>query len=436
MAERNFDALVVTGPAIDNPAMYYLANGARVGEGTVLIRKRGESPLLIVSPFERDEAAKSGLPVINDNKYGWLDILNEEHGHRLRAAVREWEAIFADLGVRGMVALYGREEQGRTMALVEEFNARRNGVQLVGEFADTVFEAAWTTKGPEEVERIRSVGARTVTVVGNTAEFLSSHRAAKGVLVKRDGSPLTIGDVKREIRRWELELGLEDPEGVIFAIGRDAGVPHSQGEDDEPIALGKTIVFDIFPREAGGGYYFDFTRTWCLDFAPPQVEKAYRDVMDTFEALLAGMKMNDLCRIHQLRTCQLLEDRGHPTRCSNHNTTKGYFGSLGHGIGLSVHERPYFSEYEGNPDAIAPGCVVTIEPGLYYPDDGGFGIRIEDCLWMNPATGRLETLADYSKELVLPVKGRKSRVTSGKEKSQLLRAKSSKRTAKRKRARA
>lgn len=404
MAERGFDALLVTGSGIDNPAMYYLTNGAKVGEGTVLVKKRGESPTLVVSSFEIDEAAKSGLPVIDYNKYEWMKILNEEHGNWLKTEVRLYEAIFADLGVRGTAAMYGRVDQGRALALAQEFNARQNGVQLVGEFEQTVFDQAWTTKDAEEVGRIRAVGDKTVTVVGNTAEFLQSHRAANGALVKSDGSPLTIGDVKREIRRWLLGQNLEDPEGVIFAIGRDGGVPHSVGEDRDQIALGRTIVFDLFPREAGGGYYFDFTRTWCVGYAPPQVEKAYRDVLDIFNTVVAEIKMDDPCRIHQLRTCQFLEERGHPTRCSHPRTTTGYFSALGHGIGLSVHESPRFGEYEGNADTLAPGCVVTIEPGVYYPDEG-FGIRIEDCFWMNPKMGRLETLAEYSKELVLPVKG-------------------------------
>lgn len=423
MAERNFDALMVTGPSADNPVMYYLSNGAHVGDSTVLVKKRGETPTLIVSSMERDEAAKSGLRVIEWSKYDPLKILNEEKGDRLRAAVRDYEAIFADLGVHGAVALYGREEQGRTMALAYEFNHHRNGAHLVGEFAGTIFEAAWTTKDSDEVQRIRAVGAKTMTVVANTAEFLSSHRAADGVLVKKDGSPLTVGDVKREIRRWELDLNLDDPEGAIFAIGRDAGVPHSRGEDRDPIALGKTIVYDIFPREAGAGYFFDFTRTWCMGFAPPQVEKVYRDVRDTFEAVMAEMKMNELCRSFQTRACDLFEERGHPTVRTDAKTTKGYIHGLGHGLGLSVHERPTFSDYEGNTATIAPGCVVTIEPGLYYPDDGGFGVRIEDCVWMNPRAGRFESLGDFPKDLVLSVKERRSRRQAAGRKAQRARAK-------------
>jgi Xaa-Pro aminopeptidase len=414
MAERNLDALAAAGPASGNPVVYYLSNGARVGEATLVVKKRGAAPVLIVSSMERDEAAKSGLQIIEWSHFNPLRTLNEERGNRLRAAVRNYEAVFAELGVRGAVALYGRQEQGRTMALAYEFNARQNGAHLVGEFDQTVFDVAWTTKDAAEVERIRAVGARTIAVIGNTAEFLQAHRAVDGVLVKKDGSALTIGDVHREIRRWEAELNLEDPDGAIFAIGRDSGVPHSHGEPGDPLTLGRTIIYDIFPREAGGGYFFDITRTWCLGFAPPEVEKAYRDVLDTFDTLMSEMQMGDLCRPHQQRACDLLEARGHPTLRSDPKTRQGYVHSLGHGVGLNIHERPHFSDFEGNPDRLEPGCVVTIEPGVYYPDDGGYGVRIEDCVWLNPATARFETLGDFPKDLVLPVKqARGGRRTQG-----------------------
>ena len=100
-------------------------------------------------------------------------------------------------------------------------------------------------------------------VVGATEDFLTSHRAKDGYLVKADGSRLTVGDVKAHIRQALTAENIVDAEsGTIFAIGRDAGVPHSRGRDKDPIALGKTIVYDIFPAEPGGGYFFDFTRTW------------------------------------------------------------------------------------------------------------------------------------------------------------------------------
>ena len=404
MKERGLDALVVNGASLNNPVMYYLINGAQVGEGSMVVKKRGEAPKLLVNLMERDEAAKSGLEVLDWRKYDYRNILKEEGGDRLKAGIRLYRTLFDDLGISGTVARYGMVEQAIAIAFTEAFNQADTGVRLVGEYPFTIFDEAWKTKEEDEVKRMRALGRKTMSVVGNTAEFLQSHAASGGVLVKKDGAALTVGDVKREIRRFIMDEGIEDPEGVIFAIGRDAGVPHSSGEDADPIALGKTIVYDIFPREPGGGYFFDFTRTWCIGHAPPEVEKAYRDVHDTFKTLMAEMKMGDQCRTYQIRTCELLEERGHPTVGSDPKTEKGYIHSLGHGVGLNVHEPPFFGDSEGNTDTLDPGCVVTIEPGVYYPDDGGYGIRIEDCVWMNPSTGKFESLGDYSKELVLPVR--------------------------------
>ena len=405
MGERGFDALFVTGSSLNNPVMYYLANGAAVGEGTMLLKKRGEAPVMFVHQMERDEAAKSGLNIVDSGKYDYRNLLKEAEGNRLLASIKFREAIFADMGIAGKVSLYGMNEQGSALTFYNAFNAAQDKVQIVGEYSDTIFDSAWTSKDAEEIERIRRVGAKTMSVVGNTAEFLQSHRASNGALVKNDGEPLRVGDVKREIRRWLMEEGIEDPEGVIFSIGRDAAVAHSSGKDTDVVEPGKTIVYDIFPREPRGGYFFDFTRTWCVGHAPAEVEKAYQDVLETFDTLMSEMKMGDLCYLHEVRACDLLEARGHATHRSDPRSQSGYYHSLGHGVGLNVHERPYFGIFEGNTDTLAPNSVVTIEPGVYYPEDGGFGIRIEDCVWMNPDTGRFEALADFSKELVLPIKG-------------------------------
>ncbi len=54
-------------------------------------------------------------------------------------------------------------------------------------------------------------------------------------------------------------------------------------------------------------------------------------------------------------------------------------------------------------DVLLPGSVVTIEPGLYYPDRG-MGIRLENTIYLAPE-GAIETLADYPLDLVLKVKG-------------------------------
>jgi Xaa-Pro aminopeptidase len=119
---------------------------------------------------------------------------------------------------------------------------------------------------------------------------------------------------------------------------------------------------------------------------------------------MRALKPGELCRSYQALTCDLLEARGHPTIRSNPRTTSGYVHSLAHGVGLEIHERPGFQLVESNTATLDPGMVITIEPGVYYPERG-YGVRIEDCIWLNPSTLKFETLARYHKNLVLPVKG-------------------------------
>lgn len=404
MNERNIDALIVTGASHANPIMYYLVNGASVGEVTTLIKKRGEAPVIFANSMERDEAAKSGLLVVDRNAFDPWRLLNEEKGDQLKAKARLLLAMLDSLNVkRGRVAVYGREEQGAAFVLWNEVMKMNPAIEIVGEYADTIFDLARQTKDADEIVRIKSVADRTIQVVQKTWDFLASHKAKDNALVKSDGSSLTIGDVKKMIRQWSMELNIEHPDDFIFAIGRDAGVPHSRGTETDVIALGKTIVFDIFPAEAGGGYFFDFTRTWCVGFAPPEVEKVYNDVLEVFNIATDSMQMNAPCARYAAMTNDYFESHGYATLRKDSKTTEGYVHSLGHGVGLDVHESPSLRDYEGNKDTLKPGVVITVEPGLYYPSKG-FGVRIEDYLWVNPKTNVVETIGEFKKDLVIPLK--------------------------------
>ena len=415
MHDRGYAALLVTGSSVNNPPMYYLANGAKVGDTTLLVKKYGEAPVIVANSMEREEAAQSGLRVVDVNQYRFAELLKAEKGDRLRATARLYGRILADLGVRGTVAAFGQRDQGATLALLTTLNCLGLGVNVVGEFDQTVFDRAAVTKGPEEVKRIRAVGKKTVKVVAAVEAFLVSHRAQAGYLVTQEGRRLTIGDVKRRIDQLLMAEGLVDAEaGTIFSLGREAGIPHSRGVDRQPLALGQTIVFDIFPAEPGGGYFYDFTRTWCLGYAPPEVEQAYQDVLDTFKAVLKALRPSESGSVYQKLTCDILEARGHPTLRSQPGTTSGYVHSLGHGVGLKIHELPRLSEAagqgaaDGHADCLKPGVVFTVEPGVYYPERQ-FGVRLEDTLWLNPATLKFEVLAPYPKTLVLPIQGAKAK---------------------------
>ncbi len=87
---------------------------------------------------------------------------------------------------------------------------------------------------------------------------------------------------------------------------------------------------------------------------------------------------------------------------STPGTPEGYVHSLAHGVGLNVHEAPYFPTRAAR-YWLQRGNVFTVEPGLYYPSRG-YGIRIEDTVYLNEA-GSLESLTDCPYDLVIELKG-------------------------------
>ena len=83
-------------------------------------------------------------------------------------------------------------------------------------------------------------------------------------------------------------------------------------------------------------------------------------------------------------------------------TERGYVHSVGHGLGLNIHEMPFSGASAGDNELLSIGSVFTIEPGLYYPDEG-YGIRIEDSFYVRQ-DGKIELFANYPYDLVLKMK--------------------------------
>jgi Xaa-Pro aminopeptidase len=402
MQERALDALFIAGAPTQNPAMAYFTGAAHITNAYVL-KRRGLDPLVMHYAMEREEAARAGYPTKNLSAYNLIKLLDEADGDRIAANVKLLQLVFEELELRGRVGIYGKADIGHMYAVLLQLSQKLEGVEFVGEASvDSVLSLARTTKDDDEVARIRRMGEITTAVVSDVAGFLTSHHVEDGTLVDREGQPLTVGEVKRRINLWLAMRGAENPHGTIFAVGRDAGIPHSVGSDSDTIPIGVPIVFDLYPVEAGGGYYFDHTRTWCLDHAPENVETVYQDVLEVYEKVLAAFTPGVPCREYQLMTCELFEGLGHKSIMNDPNTEEGYVHSLGHGLGLAVHERPTFSLAESNLDVLEPGCVITHEPGLYYPEDG-LGVRIEDTFYVQP-DGEIVPLSDYPKDLVLKMR--------------------------------
>jgi Xaa-Pro aminopeptidase len=402
MTGRGLDALVVLKYTYaDAVAMKYLTGNASLGSA-ILVKRRGEAPVLVCGAFEREEAAKSGLAVHTYNDFRYTKLLHKSGNDALGAQAKLWGRVFDAFGVSGRVGLYGIADPGEFHEVTARFLRARNGVEFVGEAPrKNIFVDAMRTKDPSEIAHMRDTARRTSAVMLAARDFVAGHALDGEAFAKADGSPLTVGDVKRFVRVELLEHDLEDAAGFIFAAGRDGGVPHSHGEDGDVIKLGVPVVFDLYPRDRRSGYFHDVTRTWCFGHAPGDVEQVYDHVYEAFHAVLDSYRAGGKCSAYQAMACEVFEAHGHTTVRQEPGTVEGYVHGLGHGVGLNVHEGPWFSHMDRD-EVLQPSSVFTLEPGLYYPDSKGFGVRIEDTLYLDER-GQVHSLSDVPKDLVVPV---------------------------------
>ena len=404
MDERNIDALVVFGPdnlGPANAAFSYFIGDAHVTTGYVIVKRDG-SQYIVCSPMEREEAAKTGMTLINKAVYKFPEVLKRKNGNRIEAEVEVLKCIFKDTGVSGRVGVYGAEQVNTSFNFLNTL-IREEMCEIVAEGENDIISAARITKDTREAELTRQTCDLTEAVIGATREFLRSHATANETLLKTDRTPLTVADVKRFIRR-EAAAGALEMHDCIFSIGRDAGIGHSSGTLTDPITLGKTIVFDIFPG-GPGGYHSDITRTWCLGYAPNHVIAAH-DLVSQAHNLAEGMfNTSSFTYEYQEAVCDLFEAHGHTTARKDFEATSGYYHGLGHGFGLQVHEPPSMSIKGWRAEEIfKPGTIICNEPGLYYPDDprGGWGVRVEDDYWFD-LNGKLHRLTQFDRGLIVPM---------------------------------
>ena len=401
MRARQLDAFIILGGEEFNTVRYYLSNGARITHGTIF-KLAGSEPLLVCSRMELEEAAKSGLRVQTDAELGYYDIFKETEGNALKATVSFWAKILAGLGLTaGRIGLYGTWQVNKTIALYRLLSAELNQYDFVAEDEPTLFDEAMLTKDEAEISRIQSVAERTNAVMEIAWDYLAGLKADGEYVLDAAGQQVTIGHIKSLVRRELMARGLEDT-GMIFAQGRDGGFPHSRGEAEMPLQIGQAIVFDLFPRELGGGYHHDMTRTWCIGYAPQEVQQVYDTVMEAFDISVESFGLNKPTHLMQEAVLDYFEAQGHATARSDSRTMEGYMHSLGHGVGIDIHERPSISHIHRG-DRFQIGNILTIEPGLYYPERG-FGIRVEDSFLVD-ANGELVSLTSFRKDLVIPLKG-------------------------------
>jgi Xaa-Pro aminopeptidase len=130
---------------------------------------------------------------------------------------------------------------------------------------------------------------------------------------------------------------------------------------------------DIFPRSQKTGYFGDITRTVVRGRASEAVRKLYQTVFQgqnlAFKAIRPGVRTAEVHRAVQ----EFFEQAGYKTG-KRKGRMQGFFHGTGHGLGLEIHEAPRVGSNSAG--MLMAGQVVTVEPGLYYPEIGG--VRLED----------------------------------------------------------
>ena len=341
--------------SLPDPIVYVETNGSRIVYSSSL-----ELPRL---------SALDGLDVVPI----------EEIGHdELKKAGLAWHELDLELVLRACRhAGIAEAVAPRGFPLAVADHLRANGVDVRAQ--GDLFDLRRRSKTPAEVEGIRRAQRACEEAMTRVRELLRAGDATSELL-------------HVEINRVFTDAGLVSVD-VIASHGPQTAVGHEEGHG--PIQPGEPIVVDIFPQDPVSGCYSDMTRTFCVGDVPDELGEFHALVREALDRVypeirpgVTGEHLYDLA-------AELFEEHGYPTQRTKEEgqvLSDGFFHSLGHGVGLEVHELPLLGT--NGPELVA-GDVVTVEPGLYRPGFGG--CRLEDIVLVTD--DGCEILTDYPYDL-------------------------------------
>jgi Xaa-Pro aminopeptidase len=225
-------------------------------------------------------------------------------------------------------------------------------------------------KTPEEVKKISAALMMAEVGLAEGIQALKRCKVAKNGRLMQNNLPLTSERLRAIIDTAILQAG-----GVanhtIVAGGAQACDPHEEGRG--PLRANQPIVLDVFPRSQKTGYWGDITRTVVKGRASEPVRKLYYTVGRAQEIAFSKIANGVEARLVHQAISEFFEAEGYKTTKAG-GRWQGFFHGTGHGVGLEIHEAPRIGK--STTDKLAAGHVVTVEPGLYYPEIGG--VRLED----------------------------------------------------------
>jgi Xaa-Pro aminopeptidase len=268
---------------------------------------------------------------------------------------------------------------------------RAEGVELVPDQA--FFVERRRVKSEEELAGIRR--AQVAAEAGMSAARALLRRATEnGAGLEVDGEPLTSERIKTAIAQAFIANGASADEFIV-AHGSQSAIGHHMGEGQ--IEAGEPVVIDLWPRDNQSGCCADMTRTYVVGDVPRELTEWHGLCLEALDRAIGDVRPGVTGRSVFDATCDIFEAAGFPTQRSKEPgqpLAEGFFHSLGHGIGLDVHELPVLGM--AGHEQVLRGEVFALEPGLYRPGFGG--CRIEDLVVVTEDGA--EKLTDFPYDLM------------------------------------
>jgi len=367
LAKKGVEALLLYSESFKDSNMYYLTKFL-APDPFIFLKKVDADPVIVVNQMEYPRAQKQSIvkDVRSYFEYNYLEVVKT--------------AKDPYLGTMKFIADVAKKEldTDKRICVPHNFPAiaadilREEGL-IIKPIIDAV-EKARETKDKNEIDEIRTVQAVAEEVTDETIDLIANADVdANGTLIVRK-SPLTVGKLKSLFGHRFLDHGCVMEQDIIIACGPKGSDPHYVGDPQDVLKANQPIILDIVPRSVQERYWTDMTRTIVKGKASNKVKKMFNTVLEAKNASMAaiqdgvlGSDVYDVC-------CDVLEKAGYETTRGGKQITRGLTHSLGHGVGLEIHETPRMSELYKFP--LKEHNIITVEPGLYDPDMGG--LRIED----------------------------------------------------------